>query len=1027
MMSDRHDNKAKSLFSDSLPKSLDSNDEISTWFSDVDTMCEASSTTLSGSGFEFPECKMSTADITSVDDVGYVDKDNDSDNGDIDQVLPSSFPEKLSKNDDKQKTDKVKESLALGVLSCDSTLSPLNPEQAVEPGIANNQKYAIATYNLDGRLIVTLPDIYKVLRESCGTCSALRGLINKLAIVTSRFQPLHMTRMKHLGAVSLEAKCCSFMSVADFKRILEKYKEENLISNPESIVFLPHVNVNVPSVSVGSLGEDKFLDDALPLPNSSPVAMATDDLHTFTIKDQVVVCTVELQKIFEALFGQSVSMSLVKLGVIQKKFTPLQLDQVMDFVDVDESDVQSASFYISKKDAERVFQYAEALAGVEIMVRWMEPLKLSEDNSLHEFHQQIMERATTLERTTNSEEKHKINVPVDDDDDDDDVFGRSDKDDDNDGDGDGDCDVDGIEESEVEPGSTSSITGSSKYPPVSPNPAKPSNILFEGPSSSTVFKSLSPTDQMSNSPSQSSPGSSVSDLSCSSDPNVIRTYVIEGQEVVCIPDIHKIVIHLYGQSVQVGYYLQRLQIFTQRFSTMQVKRLKALNALNSKATLCTYITKSDAIRLLKMYDVFNTDSRLQLIQWADAVGLEGYESNALPSREEAVAPPDPATPPQEENIEPVKISTFLINGEVVVSVPDAHKVVQVLNGQSVQVRYNMDKLGIVKRKYSYSQVYQLRAISDLKRPSMCTFITKADADKLLMHYLTPENASRLGYIEWLPPLKLNDLNVPEPSTGNPHEDQLKSDGGAKCAENISSDQQESMALHTKPKSLSSSDLPTMVVTHSATRDSVTVSTPILANVSKVGTGTHNKPKSCETGESMTAMSPGIHMPMDTRRVNSSSHGSQITPTLITQGCRNIGTEDQDSPRGQKRASDDDLADPERKRLKAEKDEIAATLQRKETEMKILHDAYQQQVAHERQERRKVEQESAELRASNEELLKNLQRKESEMKILHDSYQYQIRKERETREALESEITELKGSAAFASGVCYTSNIKQEKP
>lgn len=63
---------------------------------------------------------------------------------------------------------------------------------------------------------------------------------------------------------------------------------------------------------------------------------------------------------------------------------------------------------------------------------------------------------------------------------------------------------------------------------------------------------------------------------------------------------------------------------------------------------------------------------------------------------------------------------------------------------------------IVKRRYSYSQVYQLRAISDLKRPSMCTFITKNDADKLLEHYLTAENVYRLQFIHWIPPILLGD-------------------------------------------------------------------------------------------------------------------------------------------------------------------------------------------------------------------------------------------------------------------------------
>ena len=54
---------------------------------------------------------------------------------------------------------------------------------------------------------------------------------------------------------------------------------------------------------------------------------------------------------------------------------------------------------------------------------------------------------------------------------------------------------------------------------------------------------------------------------------------------VCIPDLRKAAIDVYGQSVQVGNYMHRLSIAANRFSSIFLKRLKAHNVLSSKATL----------------------------------------------------------------------------------------------------------------------------------------------------------------------------------------------------------------------------------------------------------------------------------------------------------------------------------------------------------------------------------------------------------------------------------------------------------
>lgn len=86
-----------------------------------------------------------------------------------------------------------------------------------------------------------------------------------------------------------------------------------------------------------------------------------------------------------------------------------------------------------------------------------------------------------------------------------------------------------------------------------------------------------------------------------------------------------------------------------------------------------------------------------------------------------------------------------------------------------------------------------------------------------------------------------------------------------------------------------------------------------------------------------------------------------------------------------------------------------TLQRKETEMRILYDAYQEQIKQGRDQRLSIQRELDQLRDSNAELIKSIERKELEMKILHDSYQVQMELERKKCEELEKEVLQLKGA------------------
>lgn len=73
------------------------------------------------------------------------------------------------------------------------------------------------------------------------------------------------------------------------------------------------------------------------------------------------------------------------------------------------------------------------------------------------------------------------------------------------------------------------------------------------------------------------------------------------------------------------------------------------------------------------------------------------------------------------------------------------------------------------------------------------------------------------------------------------------------------------------------------------------------------------------------------------------------------------------------------------------------------------DAYQEQIKQGRDQRLSIQRELDQLRDSNAELIKSIERKELEMKILHDSYQVQMELERKKCEELEKEVLQLKGA------------------
>lgn len=569
---------------------------------------------------------------------------------------------------------------------------------------------------------------------------------------------------------------------------------------------------------------------------------------------------------------------------------------------------------------------------------------------------------------------------------------------------------------------------------------------------------------------------------------VIRTCLLDGEEIVCIPDLHKTVIDLFGQSVQVGNYMHRLKIPTHRFSSNCLKHLKAHNILSSKATLCTYITKTDAERLLEMYHLGGhyegQDDSFPNIEWSEPIVLENSvnQGNMKGCLKQTRSIVDTQHIDQDRVL---KVPLFVINNQVMVSMPDVHKAVQLVNGQSVQLRYNLDKLGITKHKFSYSEVHHLKILGHLNRPSSCTYITKTDVDRLLHYYVsyTPVGESKLKLIEWQTPVTAGEIPSVTAIERRPGAEREfiyseitdKNDADDSGAENYSISDLYKVFVGDDLENTSSDSNDS---SHEKTKQQVSclpsahgsvppVSTPLCSSTitpatgnDKVSTGDNQMnfvrsdasttKQQCDVSavnqtdvnfsQTVTSnpMKSGIlctssgiafgSVPVDrgghvqvsrmfaplqsspSGTNSNSSFASQIPTSFVRveQIPSTCLTSTSCGGCSLKRSSDQTWNELQVKNYRAEDEEFSKTLQRKETEMKILHDAYQDQIKQGREQRLSMQQELDQLRDSNAELIKSIERKELEMKILHDSYQLQMEQERKKCEELEKELLVLRG-------------------
>ena len=629
----------------------------------------------------------------------------------------------------------------------------------------------LASYKLGDCKVVTLPDVYEAVRNVCGSCSSVQGTMGKLGITANRFSPIELSRLKQLQGVNPMAKCCTYILIDELKHLLTQldsqygYNCQAMIQISSSTLL----DVAERSQAADSRNAIQMSSSSQCQPSSSKITSLPEmpRIHTFMLDDQVIVDYAHIQTNFELLFRKSVSFD--------ECIGRLAINSIAHSRD---GDTSSLKLFITQRDAVRMFQYAGAVTNVDTTnIKWITPRKLSgvdvSGSSSCRNSDFTNESPTKEQLIRNTSIGTQLDVAHDKDLT---LFHIADK----------TVQNPFLQNSSREPACTTVEAKHFSMPDLSVgfhNKNKDMimrpNIVSQGMSQNlksgdmTGISNCHTDDNEIHTISDDNITSITLDAACDYEDCVdsgytVRTFQINGEIVVCIPDIHKAIISLYGQSVQVGYYMNRLNIITHRFSHTHVKQLKQHSVLSLKATVCTYISKTDAQKLIKMYDAINAIGKSEKVCWAEPIVLEdlSFEQNRESIRDDSVlSESESANPFELIQASNVKIPTFIIEGAVVVSMPDVHKAVQIVNGQSVQLRYNLEKLGIVKRKYTYSQVYQLKAVSDIKRPSMCTFILKSDVDRLLRLYLIPEKVPRLSCIEWQPPVRLEDLNQVQSSYG----------------------------------------------------------------------------------------------------------------------------------------------------------------------------------------------------------------------------------------------------------------------
>ena len=596
-----------------------------------------------------------------------------------------------------------------------------------ESRVSNRQEKIAVTsiprFLCDGRIVIIFSDACQAILKMWGSYSNLQNLLKKYGIETHRFDQSELRTLKSIGAVDLQVKQCLFIAEGDFLQLLLKYDENCNTDKAKYIQFSHPVDIDsyhsTTNVQRDESGKTQVTDILGGVNNPSQSTTSSPyKVYAFSIEKQDFIFLSEINSLFETHFEKPELLGhvLLNLKVVIGKLTASELQGI----EVHNIDRCLSGSYITRKDFERILQYTSAfLDKTPPSITWLHLGELSDSWTMKALKGQKTVLAGLATVSCSSLTAATSHIP-------------------------GNESKDVTLPTPCTPESASLTDDHSSEPPRGLH-----KDVLTGTNDGHVSSGESPTAAETQSP-------LTSEVASTSDARyIIRTCLVNNEVVVCIPDLHKAVIDMYGQSVQVGNYMHRLNIPTHRFSRVLLKRLKAHNILSSKATLCTYITKADAARLLNMYRICNqgddgSDSPRR-IEWDEPIILENASNKpAGDSQKQTCLKQVTQTTLSDQAT--LKIPLFVINYQIVVSMPDVHKAVQLLNGQSVQLHYNLEKLGIAKHKYSYTEVNQLKILSHIKRPSLCTYITKTDVDKLLQFYVTPENKAKLNLIEWQPPI-----------------------------------------------------------------------------------------------------------------------------------------------------------------------------------------------------------------------------------------------------------------------------------
>lgn len=595
--------------------------------------------------------------------------------------------------------------------------NPLKPNKSHNASYREKQVLAVCVprFVQNSRIVIIFIDACQAVLKIWGSYSNLQHLLRKHGINTHRFSQSELSKLKSMGAVDMQVKLCSFISDKDFHQILMKYDEICNTDKAKFIHFLTPVEIsdnhsgsaNVQGVQ-SKTGNDKNSNITWPSQNA---ISSLHRIHVYMIENQEVITLSELNSLFVHFERPDLSLQVLStLEITVSMFMSNKLERVGIPTAITDGDC--TRLLINKKDFDRILQYTTAfLKQNPPKIVW---IHLNESHLLSKG--QESQRSNSVAGYDKPEAVDSLNKS-------------------------GDC----IENFNLN--ACQSEISAKAY----------SASLQSGLGKKDEMDDLS--DMLHVVPQSGSPP-----MSQGGGTNrcryVIRTCFVNDEVVVCIPDLQKAVIDIFKQCAQVGNYMHRLNIPTKRFERAFLQRLKSHNILSSRAKLCTYITKADAERLLHMYHVNhcdNGDKILQNIEWSEPINLEDAVNNVCGDSQRHLV--------EHGGQETLKIPLFIVNDQIVVSMPDVHKVVQLLNGQSVQLQYNLQKLGIVKYKYPYNDICQLKVLTQMKRPSLHTYITKSDVDKVLKFYITPENETRLRLIEWQTPIEVESVACSSASSG----------------------------------------------------------------------------------------------------------------------------------------------------------------------------------------------------------------------------------------------------------------------